>query len=114
MEELGALRDVHAAIAGGDAGGDEKIVGKDGGFVGAAGAGGVFEDDDLVGSGLAGLDLRINFGAGDPEPAGRVEVHVDRFVEKRIFGPECDFEGVVDGEGRDRLRRGFSYEVTDA
>ena len=114
VEELGALRDVDAAVAGRDAGGNEETVGEDGGFVGAAGAGGVFEDDDLVGGGRAGLDLRINFGAGDPEAAGWVEVHVDRFIEQGIFGPERDLEGGVDGERRDGLRRGFGVEVADA
>ena len=114
VEEFGALGDVGAAVAGRDAGGNEQAVGEDRGFVGAAGASGVFEDDDLVGGGLAGLDLRINLGAGDPEAAGRVEVHVDRFIQQGIFGPERDLKGVVDGEGRRGLRREFGIEITRA
>ena len=114
VEEFGALRDVDPAIAGGEPGGDKQAVGEDRGFIGAARAGGIFKDDDFIGGSLAGLNLRINFGASDPEATLWVEVHLDRFIEQGIFGPERDLKGLVDGERRDRLRRGFGDEVTDA
>ena len=63
---------------------------------------------------MAGLDLRINLGAGNPEAAGRVEVHVDRFIQQGIFGPERDLKGVVHGEGRRGLRREFGIEIARA
>ncbi len=44
----------------------------------------------------AGLDLRIGFAAGDPEPAGGVEVHLDRLGQQRIGGEEVDLEAVGD------------------
>src|SRR5262249_39558916 len=59
MEEVGAGGDVDAAIARFDASRDKQAVGEDGCLVGAAFAVGVFEDDDLVVLGLAGLDLWV-------------------------------------------------------
>ena len=48
VEQLGAVGDVGAAVAGLDPGGDQQPVGEDGGLVGLAVAVGVFEDHDLV------------------------------------------------------------------
>ena len=69
VQQVGAVGDVDAAVAGLDAGGNEQAVGEDGGLVGLAVAVGVFEDDDLVVGLLARLDLRIDLAARDPEPA---------------------------------------------
>ena len=98
VQQLGALRDIHAAVAGREAGGDEHVLGEDGGFVGFARALGVFEDDDFVVRGLAGFDLRIDLAAGDPEAALRVEVDLDGLGEVRVLSPERDFETFRHGE----------------
>ena len=50
---------------------------------------------------LARLDLRVDFGTRDPQPAARVEVHLDRFVEQRILGPERDLEAIGDLDEND-------------
>ena len=107
VQQLGALRDIHAAVAGREAGGDEHVLGEDGGFVGFARALGVFEDDDFVVRGLAGFDLRIDLAAGDPEAALRVEVDLDGLGKVRVLGPERDLETIGHGELRRRLRRVF-------
>ena len=94
VEQLGAVGDVGAAVAGLDAGGDQQAVGEDGGLVGLAVAVGVFEDDDLVVGLLARLDLRIDLAdATQSRPCG-VEVHLDRLGEQRVGGEEVDLEPV--------------------
>ena len=90
--QLGAVGDVGAAVARLDAGGDQQAVGEDGRLVGLAVAVGVFEDDDLVVGLLARLDLRIDLAARDPEPALRVEVHLDRLGQQRVGGEQVDLE----------------------
>ncbi len=99
MKQVGAVGDVDAAVAGLEAGGDQQAVGEDRHLVGLAGALGVFEDDDLVVRFLAGLDLRIDLAAGDPEPAGRVEVHLDRLGQQRVGGEEVDLEALGELQG---------------
>ena len=98
VEQLGAVGDVGAAVAGLDAGGDEQAVGEDGRLVGLAVAVGVFEDEDLVVRLLARLDLRVDLARRDPEPALRVEVHLDRLGEQRVGGEEVDLEPRRDDE----------------
>ena len=60
VEELSALGDIRATVARLDAGGDEKAIGEDSGFVRATIAGGVLEHDNFVIGDLAGLHLRID------------------------------------------------------
>ena len=94
MQQVRAVGDVDAAVARFDAGRNEQTVGEDGGLVGLAVALGVFEDDDFVVGLLARLDLRIRLAARDPEPAGGVEVHLNRLGQQRIGGEEIDLEAV--------------------
>ena len=102
IKQLMAGGDITTAIAvGQDAGGNEQAGGEHGGFVGFAIAIGVFEHNDGIRGGLAGFDLRIDFRAGDPQPAARVPVDFNRLVQLRVFGPEIDLEPVGDFEGGD-------------
>ena len=98
VQQLGAVGDVGAAVARLDAGRDQQAVGEDGGLVGPAVAVAVFEDQDLVVGDLARLDLRIDLGAGDPEPARGVEVHLDRLGDQRVGREQVDLEAVGDDE----------------
>src|SRR3954471_8476144 len=88
MQQVGAVDDVHAAIARRQSCRDQQSLGKDGGFVGLAVAVSVFEDDDLVVLLLAWLDLRIRFTARDPETALRIEIDLDRLGKYWIGGKE--------------------------
>ena len=94
MNDLGAVGDVRPAVAGRNGHRDQQVVGEDGGFVGPAGALGVFQDDDLVIGGLARLDLRIGFGGRHPQPARGVPVHLDRLLDHRLGGKEIDLPAV--------------------
>ena len=114
VQQLRALRDVTAAVARLDARGNQQAFREHRGLVRAARAGGVFEHDDFVGGGLAGFDLRIHFRTRDPEPALRIEVHLDGFFEQRILGPERDFESVGDRETWQRLVGVLGGEVAGA
>lgn len=76
-KDVGGLRDVAAAIGELDAGGEVEAVGEDGGFVGFAVTVGVFEDDDFVVGLLPGFELGVGPGAGDPEAAAGVPLHVN-------------------------------------
>src|SRR5262245_53562895 len=98
MDQVGAVGDVDAAVAGLQSSRNEQSVGEDGDLVGLAGALAVFEDDDLVVGLLAGLDLRVGLAARQPEPAGGVPVHLDRLVQERIGGEEVDLKAVGDLE----------------
>src|SRR5262249_13314165 len=82
VDELGAVGDIGAAVAGFDAGGDQQAVRENGRLVGLAVAVGVFEDDDLVVGDLARLDLRVDLAGGNPQPALGVEVHLDRLGQQ--------------------------------
>ena len=92
VEQLGAVGDVGAAVARLDPGGDQELVGEDGGLVGLAVVVGVLEDHDLVVGHLARLDLGVDLGAGDPKPPEGVEVHLDRLGQQRVGGEEVDLE----------------------
>ena len=110
VKELGAGADVDAAeVVRRDAGRDEQSVRDDTGDVGDAVTIGVFQEDDLVvaggGAELGGIsghlcgevfrvDLRVGVGGRDPEAAGGVPVHVDRLLEERVLGEECDAQAV--------------------
>ena len=59
---------------------------------------GVFEDDDLVVGLLAGLDLRVNLARRHPEPALRVEVHLDRLGQQRVGREQVHLEPRRDDE----------------
>jgi hypothetical protein len=106
VDQLRAVGDVRPAVARLDAGGDQEAVGEHGGLVGLAVAGGVFEDDDLVVGLLAGLDLRVGLARGDPEPALRVEVHLDRLGQQRVGGEEVHLEPFGEDE-----RLAFQFRV---
>ncbi len=104
VEQLMAGGDIDpAAVVGQDTGGNEDAFSKHGGLVGLAIAIGVFHHDHGVLGFLAGSDLGIDAGAGDPEASLVIPVHLDRFVELGIFGPERDFEPFSNGEGGDGL-----------
>ncbi len=92
VEQLGAVGDVGAAVAGLDAGRDEQAVGEDGGPVGAAVAVAVLEDEHPVVGLLAGRDLGIHLGADDPEPSLRIEVHLDRLGQHGVGREQVDLE----------------------
>ena len=110
VQEFGAGADKDAAeIVRRDAGGDEESVGDDTGDVGDAVTIGVFQEDDFVvaggGAELGGISghlcgevfrvhLRVGVGGRDPEAAGGVPVHVDRLLEERVLGEECDAQAV--------------------
>ena len=49
---------------------------------------------------LAGLDLGVDLGAGDPEPPPGVEVHLDRLGQERVGGEQVDLEPLGDLERR--------------
>src|SRR5207237_2099124 len=91
------------------AGGNEQTVGEHGRSVGPAVVVRVFEDNDPVRGGLAGLDLGVHFGAGDPEAAARVPIDFNRLVQLRVFGPEIHLEALSDVEGGQRLRLDFGF-----
>ena len=94
VEQLGAVGDVRTAVARLDAGGDQQAAGEDRGLVGPAVAVAVLDDEDLVVGDLPRLDLRIDLRAGDPEPAGGVEVHLDRLGDDRVGREQVDLEAV--------------------
>ena len=98
VDQLGAVGDIGAAVARGHAGRDQQAVGEDGGLVGFAVAVGVLKDDDLVVGLLARLDLRVDLAGGDPKPALRVEVHLDRLGEQRVGRVQRDLEALRDDE----------------
>ena len=94
VQQLGAVRDVRAAIAGGHAGGDEQAIGKNSGLVGLAVAVGVFEHQHLVVRLLAWGDLRIDLARGHPQASGRIEVDLNRLGQQRIGRVEIDLEPI--------------------
>ena len=65
---------------------------------------GVFEDQNFVISFLAWGDLGIDGRTGYPKAALRIEVHLDRLCELRVFGEQIDFEAGLDFEDWLRLR----------
>src|SRR2546423_13814171 len=88
IKQLVAGGDVTSAVAvGQNAGGNEQTVGEHGGFVGLVVAVGVFEHDNGIGGGLAGFDLRIDFRAGDPEPALGVPADFNRLGALPVLRP---------------------------
>ena len=94
MDELGAVGDIRAAVTRLDAGGNQQAIGEDAGLVRLTIAVAIFQDDDPIVGHLAGENLRIDLGAGHPQSAGRVEVHLDRLGDQRIRGVERDFKTV--------------------
>ena len=87
------------AIARFDGGGNEQSVGEYGGLVGFAVAVDILDDENAIVRFLPGRDLRIDLGAGDPEPPLGIEVHLDRLGDLRIGGEEIDFESVGELQG---------------
>jgi len=94
MHQLGAVSDVCAAVPRLDARGDEEAVGEDGCLVGLAVAVAIFEHHDPVVRHLPRQDLRVDLGTGDPEPAGRIEVHLDRLGDQRVGRVERNLEAL--------------------
>src|SRR6516225_5730487 len=66
MNELGAIGDVGAAVAGFDSGGDKQPIGEDGDFVRFTFALGILQDDNFVVGLLARNNLGIDFTACHP------------------------------------------------
>ncbi len=84
VQELGAVGDIRAAVARLDARGNQEALRKNGRPVGPAVVVAVFDDEHLVVGDGARLDLGVNLGAGDPEPAGRVEVDLQRLGDQGV------------------------------
>ena len=82
-----------------DAGGNHQPAREDGGLVRRAIVVGVFEDDDFVIGHFAGLELRIDGAADDPEPAARVPAALDGLHDAvGLGGEKIDLEAGRDGE----------------
>ena len=94
VEQVGAIDHVDAPVARLQPGRDEQAVRENSGLVGLAGAGRVFEDDDLVVLPLARLDLWVRLAARDPEAASRVEIHLNGLGEQRVGREEIDLKAV--------------------
>ena len=79
------MADIRTAIAKFETGGNHQAVGEDRGLVAAPVAVRVFENQNLVVRHLAGLDLRIDRAADDPEPPARIEANLNRFHHAVLF-----------------------------
>ena len=110
-KELGAVGHISAAIARQNTGRDQQAFVKDGGLVRGAIAVGILQDHNLVGLGLAGLDVGIDGAAGHPETAFFIPRHLDRFGNEGFLGKEIDLQtrGHLEGGffGRSIHRRQF-------
>ena len=81
---------------------DVKIVGPGGAFVSFSILVGVFEDDNLIAGFLAGIDVRIGHGSGNPEASAVVPTHLDgagHFGKVFLGSETIDLETRVDFEG---------------
>jgi len=101
--EMGLFRAEDAAVAIENEGErDVEVIGPGGTFVCFAVLVGVFEDDDFVARLLAGVDVWVGDGGGDPEAAVLVPAHLNgagHFGEVFFGGEAVDFEARVDFEG---------------
>ena len=106
VDEFRAVGDIRPAVARLNAGGDEQPIREYGRLVGLAVVVAVLEHDDLVVRLLARLDLRIDLARRDPEPALRIEVHLDRFGQQRIGRVQVHLE-----PRRDDERLAFQFRI---
>ena len=70
----------------------------------------VLDDQDLVIGDRAGLDLRVDLRAGDPEPARGVEIHLQRLGDQGVGREQVDLETVGD---RERLTLDLGVRIGD-
>jgi hypothetical protein len=96
VQDFGAVGDIGAAVAGDDAGWEEKIIGKDCRLVGAAGAGRVLQHHHLILRLLPRLDLRIRDRRSDPETPVGIKVHLNRLADHWIGRKEIDLKPISD------------------
>ena len=81
---------------------DVKVIGPGGAFVGFAILIGVLENDDFITGFLAGINMRVGDGGGDPKTAVFVPAHLDgagHFGEVFLGGKAIDFETWINFEG---------------
>lgn len=96
IKKFGGVGDIGAVSSGENSGGDEQAVGEDGGFIGAAVAVGVLENDNFVIGDFARFELGIDAAGGDPQAASGVPVRLDRFGDIGIGREELDLEAFSD------------------
>ena len=104
MQELGAVRHIHAAIAAHQSRRNLQAIGEDARHVSRAVAIGIGDDDDQVIHLLAGLQLGIGGRDGNVEFAGVVPGHLNGFRQEGIAGVQIYLEPFGDLEGRRRFR----------
>ena len=110
MGEVGFFGAEDAAVAIKDEGErDVKVIGPGGAFVGFAILIGVFENDNFIARFLAGINMRVGDGGGDPKTAVFVPAHLDRagHLGEIFFGGKAiDLETWIDFEGLQFFSRG--------
>ena len=82
--------------------GDVKIIGPGGAFIGFTILVGVLKNDTFIARFLAGVNVRIGDGGGDPKAAVFVPAHLDgagHFREVFLGSKAIDFETWIDFEG---------------
>src|SRR5215216_6309517 len=88
VKQFGGAADIKPAVAMLQPCWDKKAVREDSALVSAAIAFGVLKHDDFVIGLFAGLELRIDRAACDPEPAFRIEAHLNWLGDPVGFGGE--------------------------
>ena len=110
MGEVGFFGAEDAAVAIKDEGErDVKVIGPGGAFVGFAILIGVLENDDFIAGFLAGINMRVGDGGGDPKTAVFVPAHLDgagHLGEIFFGGKAIDLETWIDFEGLQFFSRG--------
>ena len=105
VEKLGAVGDVGAAVTGQHGGGHQEPVGKDRAGVGPPVTVAILQHRDRVVGDLTRPDLRIHARRRDPQPALRVEVHLQGLRDHWIGSEQIHFIAVGDLHRR-QFRRG--------
>ena len=89
--------------------GDVKVIGPSGTFVGFAILIGVLKNDNFIARLLAGINMRVGDGGGDPKTAVFVPAHLDRaghLGEIFLGGKAIDLETWIDFKGLQFFGRG--------